>query len=62
VGAIEVHAVQELDLFKPTEYGYEFKVIVTNKCGSPRKVVAFHDGRGCWQPVWSDLRYRIQGC
>ncbi len=36
----------QLDLFKPTEYGYEFKVIVTNKCSSPRKVVAFHEGRG----------------
>ena len=28
----------QLDLFRPTEYGYEFKVIVTNKRMSPRKV------------------------
>ena len=36
----------QLDLFQPTEYGYEFKVIVTNQRMSPRKVVAFHEGRG----------------
>ena len=35
----------QLDLFRPTEYGYEFKVIVTNKRMNPRKVVAFHEGR-----------------
>jgi hypothetical protein len=35
---------------------------VTNTCDSPREVVAFHDGRGCWQWVWSELRYRKQGC
>ena len=36
----------QLDLFQPTEYGYEFKVIVINQRMSPRKVVAFHEGRG----------------
>jgi len=33
----------QLDLFKPIEYGYEFKVIVPNKSIGPRKVVAFHE-------------------
>ena len=36
----------QLDLFRPMEYGYEFKVIVTNKRISSRKVVAFHEGPG----------------
>jgi hypothetical protein len=35
----------QLDLFKPSEYRYEFKVIVTNKRASARRVVAFHEGR-----------------
>ena len=29
----------QLDLFQPIEYGYEFKVIVTNNKTNPRKVV-----------------------
>jgi hypothetical protein len=33
----------QLDLYRPTEYGYDFKVIVTNKRSSPRKIVAFHN-------------------
>ena len=33
------------DLFRPMEYGCEFKVIVTNKRISSRKVVTFHEGR-----------------
>jgi hypothetical protein len=49
-----------LDLFKPTEYGYEFKVIVTNKYGIPRKVVAFHDGRGSQEGVFSELKSHCQ--
>ena len=36
----------QLDLFQPIEYGYEFKVIVTNNKTNPRKVVLFHEGRG----------------
>ena len=33
------------DLFRPMEYGYGFKVIVTNKRTVPRDIVAFHEGR-----------------
>ena len=36
----------QLDLFEPHEYGYEFKVIITNKTLRPRRVAAFHEGRG----------------
>ena len=33
------------DLFRPVEYGCEFKAIVTNKRTDPRDIVAFHEGR-----------------
>ena len=36
----------QLDLFIPYEYGYEFKVIVTNKTLTMKKVVAYHDEIG----------------
>ena len=42
-------------LFRPVEYGYEFKVIVTNKRISSRKVVAFHEGRGAHEGILAEL-------
>ncbi len=36
----------QLDLFEPREYGYEYKVIVTNKRERAGDVVLFHNGRG----------------
>ncbi|MCP4286508.1 MAG: hypothetical protein GY792_19015, partial [Gammaproteobacteria bacterium] len=50
----------QLDLFKPIEYGYEFKVIVTNKSGSPRRVVAFHEGRGSQEGIFAELKSHCQ--
>ena len=50
----------QLDLFKPTEYGYEFKVIVTNKRIGPRKVVAFHEGRGAQEGIFAELKSHCQ--
>jgi hypothetical protein len=50
----------QLDLFKPTEYGYEFKVIVTNKRNSARKVVAFHEGRGSQEGIFAELKSHCQ--
>ena len=50
----------QLDLFRPTEYGYEFKVIVTNKRMSPRKVVAFHEGRGSQEGIFAELKTHCQ--
>ena len=50
----------QLDLFKPTESGYEFKVIVTNKRTSPRKVVAFHEGRGSQEGIFAELKSHCQ--
>ncbi len=50
----------QLDLFKPTEYGFEFKVIVTNKRCSARKVVAFHEGRGSQEGIFAELKSHCQ--
>ena len=50
----------QLDLFQPTEYGYEFKVIVTNKRMSPRRVAAFHEGRGSQEGIFAELKTHCQ--
>jgi len=46
----------QLDLFEPYEYGYEFKVVVTNKDVSARAVVEFHEGRGAQEGVFAELK------
>ena len=50
----------QLDLFRPVEYGYEFKVIITNKRISPPKVVAFHEGRGSQEGIFAELKTHCQ--
>ena len=50
----------QLDLFKPIEYGYEFKVIVTNRKIKPRKVVLFHEGRGSQEGIFAELKTHCQ--
>ena len=50
----------QLDLFIPYEYGYEFKVIVTNKMLKMKKVVAFHDGRGSQEGIFAELKSQCQ--
>jgi hypothetical protein len=46
----------QLDLFIPYEYGYQFKVVITNKRIDPGRVVAFHDGRGTQEGLFSELK------
>jgi hypothetical protein len=46
----------QLDLFVPYEYGYEFKVIITNKVHEPAEVVAFHNGRGAQEGLFAELK------
>ena len=50
----------QLDLFEPVEYGCEFKVIVTNKRISPRKVILFHEGRGSQEGIFAELKTHCQ--
>lgn len=46
----------QLDLFIPHEYGYEFKVIVTNKQTTMKKVLCFHNGRGSQENTLGELK------
>jgi len=46
----------QLDLFVPYEYGYDFKVIITNKTMRPKQVAAYHEGRGSQEGVFAELK------
>lgn len=46
----------QLDLFEPYEYGYEFKVIVTNKELTASHLVDYHGGRGSQEGVFGELK------
>lgn len=46
----------QLDLFVPHEYGYDFKVIVTNKTLEAAQLVAYHEGRGSQEGVFAELK------
>ena len=50
----------QLDLFEPYEYGYEFKVIVTNKTLSASGVVSYHEGRGSQEGIFGELKSHCQ--
>ncbi len=50
----------QLDLFEPYEYGFEFKVIVTNKDLSASGVVSYHEGRGSQEGVFAELKSDCQ--
>ena len=46
----------QLDLFVPFAWGYDFKVIVTNKRIRAGKLLAFHNGRGSQEGVFAELK------
>ena len=46
----------QLDLFVPCETGYDFKVIVTNKTLSAKRVAAYHEGRGSQEGIFAELK------
>jgi hypothetical protein len=46
----------QFDLFVPHAYGYEFKVILTNKSLRARKVLVFHNGRGSQEGILAELK------
>jgi hypothetical protein len=50
----------QLDLFVPHQFGYEFKVIVSNKPLSIAKVVAYHEGRGSQEGIFAELKTHCQ--
>ena len=56
----QVKGAIQLDLFIPYEYGYDFKVIVTNKRLSAKKALTFHNGRGAQEGVFAELKSQTQ--
>jgi hypothetical protein len=56
----QVKGAIQLDLFIPYEYGYDFKVIVTNKPLSAKKALTFHNGRGAQEGVFAELKSQTQ--
>jgi hypothetical protein len=43
-------------LFEPVSYKYEYKVIVTNKKSSAKKVLQFHNGRGSQEGIFGNAK------
>ena len=50
----------QFDLFVPYEYGYEFKVIVTNKKTTSKKVLMYHNGRATQESIFGELKSQSQ--
>lgn len=50
----------QLDLFIPHQWGYDFKVILTNKQTRMNKVLAFHNGRGAQENIFGELKSQCQ--
>jgi len=58
--AIRDKAPVQLDLFVPFIYGYQCKVVMTNKTVRAREVVRFHNGRGAQEGVFAELKSQGQ--
>lgn len=50
----------QLDMFIPHEYGCEFKVIITNKQISAKKVLMYHNGRAAQEGIFGELKSQGQ--
>ncbi len=50
----------QFELFVPQQYGYEFKVIVTNRNVSFKKVLRYHNGRGSQENIFGELKTQNQ--
>ena len=46
----------QLHLFEPRDYGFDYKVMVTNKSGSAKNVILFHNGRGSQEAIFGDAK------
>jgi hypothetical protein len=46
----------QLHLFEPRNLLFDYKVIVTNKTGSAKSVVLFHNGRGSQETLFGDAK------
>jgi len=46
----------QLDHFVPRDYDFTYKVILSNKRDSARKLMAFHNGRGSQEDIFAELK------
>ncbi|NIV99723.1 IS1380 family transposase [Candidatus Saccharibacteria bacterium] len=53
---IQDKAPIQLELFKPRDYHWEYKVVVTNKSLTAQKAVAYHNGRGSQENIFGELK------
>lgn len=53
---VQNKAPVQLELFVPQQHGYDFKVIVTNKNVSFRKLLRYHNGRGSQENIFGELK------
>jgi len=48
--------VLQLDLFKPYDFDYRYKVVVTNKTTQAKHVAEYHEGRGTQEGLFAELK------
>lgn len=51
--AVQRKGALQLDLFEPRDHDYDYKVIVTNKTGSAKSILFFHNGRGSQEGIFA---------
>lgn len=62
---VRKHVVQQrkeplqLDLFEPRQPDCEYKVVLTNKSDSAKKVIRFHEGRGNDEGIYGELKDQL---
>jgi hypothetical protein len=50
----------QMDMFIPYQYGFDFKVVLTNKRLRAAGVVAYHNGRGSQEGIFAELKTHNQ--
>ena len=50
----------QLDLFSPSDYQWEYKVVITNKILTAKNTVAYHNGRGSQENIFGELKSSLQ--
>ena len=50
----------QLDLFRPVDSDWQYKVIITNKPNKAGNIAAFHEGRGYQEKIFCDMKQDVQ--
>ena len=49
----------QLDLFRPVDSQWQYKVIITNKSTGVGRVAAYHEGRGYQEKMFGDMKQDV---